>query len=255
MTMDARTTYPVLPVGHWWTVRKRFVEAVPPILTISYLASALNIGDHSAHIAFVGFRALGIIDPSGKPTDRALAWIDDSLYSQVCKDIIKEIYPEELRSIIRQPLEDRDAVEAWFSQKTVAGHKHVQKMAQVYLLLAEANLDGQHKLVKQRPPASKHTFASNSDQITEPQVHRLNETDQVTFLQQGRLADSAPSSDLVQIAGEHVRTCSAGRHMQSSVNINLHIHIDTGCSPQAIDRILAQIDKYLQDWSHHADRE
>jgi hypothetical protein len=35
------TSFPMLPIAHWWTLRKKFKQSIPGVVTASYLATVL----------------------------------------------------------------------------------------------------------------------------------------------------------------------------------------------------------------------
>ncbi len=102
----------MLPIAHWWNLRKKFKQSIPRVVTDSYLATVLNMEANSARANVLPFlKVLGIIDQDGKTTARAKAWRDDEQYGKVCQEIIAEIYPEELVDAVPNPTEDRAAAQ------------------------------------------------------------------------------------------------------------------------------------------------
>ncbi len=114
----------MLPVGHWWTLRDRFKQSIPGVVTDNYLATALNTKPESARANVLPYlKVLGLVDSEGKTQELAKAWRDDHQYSEVCKEMRKRIYPEELTAAVPVPSEDRNAVERWFANHTGAGKR------------------------------------------------------------------------------------------------------------------------------------
>lgn len=112
MAKDKTKSFPMLPVGHWWTLRERFKQSIPGVVTDNYLATALNTQPKSARANVLPYlRDMGLIDDDGKTQDLAKAWRDDEQYADVCEKIRKEIYPDELIAAVPSPSEDRAAVE------------------------------------------------------------------------------------------------------------------------------------------------
>src|SRR5439155_9073522 len=116
-------TFPRLPITHWWTLRKKFKQSIPGVVTDNYLATVLNMKVDSARANVLPFlKQLGIIDEDGKTGDRALLWRDDEHYPAVCKEILKEVYPDELLQAVPNPTAERDKAERWFENHTGPRH-------------------------------------------------------------------------------------------------------------------------------------
>jgi len=81
-------SFQMLPVAHWWTLREKFKQSMPGIVTDNYLATALNTQPRSARVNVLPYlRDIGLIDSDGKTQDLAKAWRDDNQYAEVCKKI------------------------------------------------------------------------------------------------------------------------------------------------------------------------
>jgi hypothetical protein len=94
---EQKKTYPMLYISHWWALRKKFKQSLPGVVTDSYLATVLDMKANSARANVLPFlKTLGIIDDDGKTKERANQWRDDGHYPEVCKAILKEVYPPEL---------------------------------------------------------------------------------------------------------------------------------------------------------------
>ena len=44
---EAKKSFPMLPVGHWWTLRKKFKQSIPGVVTDNYLATVLGLSVES----------------------------------------------------------------------------------------------------------------------------------------------------------------------------------------------------------------
>lgn len=103
--VDEKKTFPMLPVGAWWELRKKFKQSIPGIVTDNYLATVLEMKIDSARNNVLGpLKQLGIIDEEGRTQDRARQWRDDAVYPQVCKEILKEVYPSDLLDAVPNPV-------------------------------------------------------------------------------------------------------------------------------------------------------
>ena len=130
---EKKTSFPLLPVNHWWTLREKFKQSIPGTVTANYLATVLDMKEVSARGNVLPYLLqLGIIDEDGKTLARAREWRDDTIYPDLCLTIAKEIYPPELLDAVTDPVNDRAAAERWFSNKTGAGVAAVQKMTRFF---------------------------------------------------------------------------------------------------------------------------
>lgn len=104
-----KQSFPLMPLSNWFALRKKFRATLPAKVTPSYLGSALSMKEESARINILPSpRSTSLIDEDGKPTDRAVKWRDDAQYTQVCDDIRKEVYPQELLDLASDSSADRE---------------------------------------------------------------------------------------------------------------------------------------------------
>ena len=122
---DKKTSFPVIPSGHWWVLRKKFKQSIPGIVTDNYVASVLNMKLSSARANVLpALKATKIIDGDGKSLERAKRWRDDAQYSKVCEEIRRDIYPEELLTGIPDPSSDRHVAPTSRARPVLAGADH-----------------------------------------------------------------------------------------------------------------------------------
>lgn len=218
---DAKKSFPMLPVAHWWALRRKFKQSIPGVVSINYLSSVLDMGEASARANVYPFlKTLGIIDDDGKPTARAKQWRDDGHYPDVCKAILQEIYPSDLRDAVDNPREDRSAAKRWFANHTGAGEAATSRMAALYTVLVEAEPNGGSETKKVTPKAAKKPKAA-----------------------------PVPVSPARELSGEEpssmVHDAKRGSHVGPDVNINLQIHISADASADQIEQIFASIAKHI----------
>ena len=214
---DKKKTFPMLPIGHWWSLRKKFKQSIPGVVTNSYLATVLQMGIESARANVLPFlKTLGIIDAEGKTGERAKQWRDDARYAQVCKDILSEVYPAELLHAVTDP-SHRQQAETWFANETGAGEAAVARMAVLYCVLLEGDASKQPDEKTDRPrPEKKVTKTREADRPVPPtppkQIHTREENANVAI---------------------------------PGININLEIHISADSTPDQIDAIFAGMAKHI----------
>ncbi|HXR39901.1 MAG TPA: DUF5343 domain-containing protein [Terracidiphilus sp.] len=227
-----KKSYPMLPISHWWALRRKFRQSIPGVVSDTYLATVLSMGTQSARANVLPFlETLGIIDHDGKPTERAKLWRDDEKYSEVCKAILKEVYPEELKSAVPDPGLEKEKAKSWLAHQTGVGGAAASRMVALYSVLVEADASKQPDLDKKR--AAKKTPSKAASAGTAK-----------SNLAQPPAAASKPASDLQK---DHAGDSSKSRALTHipEVNINLQIHISADASPDQIEQIFASMSKHL----------
>jgi hypothetical protein len=216
---EEKKSYPMLPIAHWWALRKKFKQSIPGVVTDGYLAAVLSMGANSARANVLPFlKTLGIIDEEGKTTDRAKEWRDDGRYPAVCKAILKEVYPEELLDAVTDAAQ-REQAESWFSHKTGAGEAAVGRMAVLYCLLLEADASKQpgEKAERARPQRSAER----------------------------RPVAVVPAPVQPEIRERPAPGNAPNAPQMPGININLEIHISADSTPDQIDEIFKSMAKHI----------
>jgi hypothetical protein len=222
---EEKKTYPMLPIGHWWLLRRKFKQSIPGVVTAGYLATVLNMKTISARANVLPFlKQLGIIDDEGKTGERAKLWRDDGHYAEVCRSMLSEVYPAELPQAVPDPSADRNAAERWFAHKTGAGEAAVRRMAALYSVLADADASKQpeesaaRKRGEERQARSRRPAAARPANV--PTV---------------RHAGAQPDRPV-----QH-----PDRPQAPGININLQVHISADSTPDQIDQIFASMAKHI----------
>lgn len=220
MAEEKKTSFPMLPVAHWWALREKFKQSIPGVVTDNYLAIALNTKPASARVNITPYlKVIGLINDDGKIQDLAKVWRDDSRYKEVCEKIRQDIYPEELISAVHNPLEDRNAVQSWFANHTGGGQSLVNRMAAFYILLSEADVSK-----KPGKRASSHKDQKREKPIAKPT---------------GKVQPQKKKPHLSQ------PTDTRGQLPLPGVNINLEIHISSDATTDQIDKIFESMAKHI----------
>ena len=64
---DQKYDFPKIPATQWWALCNRFKQSILGTVTISYLATALNVAENSARINILpALKREGLIDEEGK---------------------------------------------------------------------------------------------------------------------------------------------------------------------------------------------
>ncbi len=211
--------FPMIPARIWWELRAKAKRSPPPEITASYVATACGISEKAAANVVPHLRRVGLIEKdSNKTTPRLFDWREDESYAKVCADVLKELYPAELRDALPPPDPDRSQAERWFARKTQTGESSSKQMASFYALVAKADVreseqgEGEGGAPRPRPrPAPREP----------PAPKRRNET-------------SAPDRNDVR-PKTHV----------PAMHIDIQIHISPQSSPEQIDAIFASMARHL----------
>jgi hypothetical protein len=226
--VEARKSFPTIPTSLWWTLRRRFRQSIPGVISDSYLATVLNMAEASARANVrPALRALGLIQSDGKATERVSLWRDDETYPEVCKAMVEATYPEELIHGISEPWHDQARTERWFANKTGVGENGARKMASLYTLLMEADPSKQDGEKKQGPVKKA---SAEGRQVVQKSA---------TMPSKQVVAKAVAKDD------DNERVKHSGLPSGPDVNINLQIHISADASPDQIEQIFASMSKHL----------
>jgi hypothetical protein len=226
---EKKGSFPSIPTPHWWTLRKKFKQSIPGVVTDNYVASVLNMQLNSAQANVMpALRAAKIIDRDGKPLERAKRWRDDEAYPAVCEEIRKDIYPDDLLHAISDPVKNRTAAERWFANHTGAGTAAVSKMATFYALLTEADPKN----------APQETSSSEKGKPKQLAARPQRKVDPVAV----RRASTAARGVNAESAGKEK---SDGGDRGPAVYINLQVHISADASTDQIDQVFASMAKHI----------
>lgn len=224
--MAERRGYPTIPAGVWWKLREQFQRTVPGTVTKSYLATVLRVEDKTAANIMGPLRTLGLINEEGKPTPRANKWRFDEDYAEVCRAMVEDVYPEELRHAVPDPSSDRDAAERWFMRNAGVGKGGARQMAAVYSLLVTA--DPKQKPDTQATAQRAPTVDRSSPRATPSKRAR-------------RKSSEADPEDREEID----RDKGGASDPLPSININIQVHISPDATPEQIEQIFASMARHL----------
>jgi len=225
--MAQKATFPMLPGAHWWTLREKFKQSIPGVVTDSYLAAALDMQPRSARANVLPYlKDIGLINEENKTQELAKAWRDDAQYANVCKQIREKIYPEDLRSAAPDPTKDRSTIERWFANHTGAGASAIRRMTQFYLILLEADIKKKSETREIKPKETKKQ--PKQEKLTRPEKKVTPRSREATV----------PQGPFIPQSGD-VSSALPG------VSINLQIHISADATPDQIDKIFESMAKHI----------
>ena len=218
MAKERTKSFPMLPVQHWWTLRDKFKQSIPGVVTAKYLATVLKIQPNSARSNVLSYlKDMGLTDEEGKPQVLAKAWRDDAQYADVCQEVRKQIYPEELIDAVPDPATNRQAVQRWFANETGLGQTAVARMTGIYIVLSEGDASKRPEKKVQKEGTAKKSKVTAKTEKTKP-------------------APTPPPS---------LATRFDGTSLPPGLNINLEIHISSDATPDQIDKIFESMAKHI----------
>lgn len=228
MAEDKKKSFPRIPRANWFSLRQRFKAKPPSEVTVSYLASALGIGEPSAANILPPLKALGLVGNDNKLTDLAFDWRDDSKYAKACETILEKTYPSEVRELYHDPSASIKDVTKWFANYLRIGEPAAEKIAGMYMLLLEA--DPNKTEASQRP---KSTVKAQSP--ARPQKQAKTAVKQVPSVAKPAALEEKGDSG----------SGSAGRGFTPKLHVDIQIHISPDSSAEQIDKIFESMAKYL----------
>jgi len=225
-------SFPKIAESNWWKLRNLFKQKVPASVTTTYLSAALSMSEVSANRnVIIPFKKMGILDDTGKPTDLAYDWRDDSKYPEVCQKLLESIYPEEVRNLFPAIDSDQKALTTWFMNYCRCGEAAAKMYASFYRLLLKADPSQPTETLLQKKKTTitvKPPKTSLSKKLTEAGQKEQESLDRENLSQPDKLH------------GSH------GRMPQLHINIQLHIAPET--TPEQIDKIFESMARHLKDF-------
>ena len=233
---DNDRSFPKIAESNWWKLRDLFKQKVPASVTTTYLSSALSMSEESARANLIApFKKLGILDDTGKPSDLAYDWRDDSKYPNFCKTLLEKLYPQEVRDLFSATDIDSESLKNWFMNYSRCGEPAAKMYTAFYKLLLKADpsgsLDTQVRKTKKTNSVPKQTKAIPEQKGKAP-VTQANgkkqskeEDDQIHKKQQKQSENNLPQ-----------------------LHINIQLHISPESTPDQIDKIFESMAKHLKDF-------
>ncbi len=214
--------FPNIPVSHWNNLRSQFKKSIPGTISSNYLASVLGMTEASAKSnVSPSLKQIGLIDSEGKTNqDLAKKLRDDALYPKFCEEVLKKIYPQELRDAFPDKESNRDQIKTWFMNHTGVGDSAASRIVAFYVALVQADPSPSavtsSKLKDAKPKAAK----PQAKPVPKPAI-------------KDKPQESTPSVDPKKL--------SSG----PDLNINIQIHISSDASADQIRSIFENMAKYV----------
>jgi hypothetical protein len=166
-------------------------------------------------------KQVGLVDTEGK-TNQELAkkFRDDDQYAKFCEDIIKKVYPQELRDAFPDKELNREKVKKWFMNHTNNGDSAAGRIAAFFVALVQAD---------SRPVAPGTSSAKSKPAAKKPTAKPV-------------VSKKIDSSSTIETQEK-----SKGNKNGSGpdLNINIQIHISSDASSDQIKSIFENMAKYI----------
>lgn len=230
-------SFPKIADTNWWKLRGLFKQKVPAVVTPTYLATALSMGEASARSNLIGpFKKIGIIDEDGKPTDLAYDWRDDHKYADVCSSLIEKCYPQEIKDLFHSPDADPQKLTSWFMSHARCGEAAAKHFARFYLLLLKADLSEAEAASAKAKPKAKPPKAEAKKKTTKATAQKVEKpVPTIPSAETATVVQAPPTQTVLSNAPE--------------LHINIQLHISPESSADQIDKIFESMAKHLKDFN------
>lgn len=237
-------TYPMLPTNQWWTLRRRFKQALPSgAVDANYLVTVLGVSERTAKATTLpNLKRIGLLDKDGKAWDRTRRWRDEEEYAKVCEEIRVEVYPQTLLDAVPNPVNEPADAKRWFASTTGGGDSAARKMARLYQLITEADVSKAPEAAKVsngvRTAGKRGGTSNNSKAACVDHSPSANGAD----------GDSSTHATVIPLrvpVVERVMAPPPSPQLPPTSSVVLHFHVSSDATTEYIDRILEITAKHL----------
>ncbi len=221
----APSPFPKISARAWSTMRSRAAASPTVRLTADTVAALMDLANpKSAQENVVKpMRMLGLIDEDGVLTDRGHKWRIDESFGDACQQILDEIYPDELGTLIDEDgRPDRKMVKTWFQQQGL-GDSNARLMTATYVMVAGKQPLG---LPGTKPPMPmKNESPGIGRPRKSPEPHGTDKP-----------LDGEPRESA---------TAHAPPSRGPTIHLNIQIHIPADATPEQFDQIFSSMARHL----------
>ena len=220
---SAGTTYPKLGRDPYARLRARAATAPSTKFTAAAVAVMLGFeSPNSASQNVVGpMRRLGLIDENGMLTSRGNMWRNDDTYADACREILEEIYPDELTAFTDAAgTPSKSLVTKWFQQQKF-GDSNARQMAATYVMIAE-----------QKVPEVGDKETGPKGKKSQPAAGANPKT-------------STPATSAALGSEVAAAPLPAQPRTRPDIHLDIQIHIAADAQADQIETIFASMAKYL----------
>ncbi|MCJ2063134.1 DUF5343 domain-containing protein [Methylobacterium sp. J-088] len=217
---------PEFPVSMWWKLRSAFKKSIPKKVTDTYLSTMIGVNEKSASKYLGNFIRIGLLNADATPADIAYDWRDDDKYKEVCLYLLKNSYPEELIEIGQPPDPEEDKIINWISRHEKLGAGAAKRKAAVYIILAAGKVPSEDP---NQAPRRSSAIASKSAPTKKVAAARV------------------PESPGSEVPRPNQGNRSSRPEVETSINLNIQIHISADATNSQIEMIFASMAKHLRN--------
>jgi hypothetical protein len=247
-----KLTFPRIIISNWWELRKQAQQTPDLSFTTENISLLLNISTSTVHVNVLpALRQFELIDKKGNLTERGRKWLNDIEYKDVCTDIIENVYPVELLTLVDNPSQNRQAIKKWFLEKTQSPMNSVLQMTATYLLLNDGTPKSpdEAREFKARTSPVKNEDAA----LSEAKVNGLNgatviqdaDTVKVDGLAKRKYTKKALEAVQTSLVADNKILPSADVRIKPNVNINIQLVLTHQTPLEQIDALFSSIGRYL----------
>ena len=220
----AANPYPRISAKVWTTLRARAAVApsmkftAPAVAALMEMASPESARDN----AISPMRRFGLIDEDGALTERGNLWRVDESYGVACQEILDEIYPDELGTLIDDDGHpDTAKVKTWFEHKGF-GTANARQMMTTYVRIASQQIP--------ELPAADSGRANTASPAKDAPTR-------------------SPRPKIVEVSREAVAhetpTPPVKSNTGPTVHLDIQIHIPADATPEQIEQIFSSMARHL----------
>jgi len=231
-TPAEKLSFPMISINYWWSLRDKFKNRMPSVLDDAYVSSALgSMSSDSIRANIRGpLKLLGIIDKDGAPTEIADLWRMDESYREACERIRESVYPRGLLDAVPDGESNITAATNWFMTAARVGEPTATRMAKLYALVCEADVN---KRAESKIPSTSARKKSSEAPRANPKT-----------LPKG-VPDAAKVQEKIQEASHSGAHDGRIGRVTPSVHIDVQIHISPESTEKQIDQIFASMATHL----------
>lgn len=233
--IQKKRALPAIPEKVWWALRIKMTSSIPSKIGSDYLEVHSGISPSTAKKMFNYLLTLGLVTDDGVATDRLRKWRMDDTYSEACKEMIDEVYPQDLKDVAPGPNVDREIAKRWF-MKTDLGEVQASQCAAMYALISEADSSKASSAKLGKPNQQRNANAKIKPPSKKSQAMRQKDAAGSDPVHVDESIENGPS-----VAATIPSLSQSG----PTVHLNLQIHISPDLSAEQIEKVFESMGKHI----------
>lgn len=221
----ANNSFPKVTARAWIALRARAAAAPSTKFTPEVVAALMGMSSpRSARDNTVSpMRRLGLINEEGALTPRGNKWRIDESYEEACREILEEVYPEELGALVDDDGNpDLPKVKTWFDHQGF-GESNARQLASTYVTVASKQVPEPPAADTERPTRKASTNTDNAEKTSR----------------------TKKAEDPLSKEAQEPSTANVSPSGGPTVHLDIQIHIPVDATPEQIDRIFSSMARHL----------